>query len=139
MNLESNYHLIKEIHHKLGTMDLQKSRRMISRVLHVFRDQIGEDETDQIIKKLPSNLLMIYFSSWQKNKKEKPTYHLDHFVNRVIAYDRTKEAHVFHTEIDALRATILILACLDKHFQILELLPFCLKHEVEGALMTEAA
>lgn len=139
MNLEPNYQIIKEIHHKLGTMDLQKSRRMISRVLHVFRDQIGEDDTDHIIKILPPNLLMIYFSSWQRNKKMTSTRHLDHFVNRVITYDRCKKAHAFHTEIEALRATITVLACLDKHFQILNFLPFCIKHEMESAMLTEAA
>lgn len=137
--IEPNYHLIKEMHNKLCTMNLEKSRRMISRVLHVFRDQIDEDDTDKIISMLPPNLLLMYFSSWQKIERKKLTHHLDYFVNRVIAYDRTKKAQVFHTEIDALRATIIVLSCLDKHFHILDFLPLSVKQEILSAQLTEAA
>ncbi len=139
MNLEPNLNIIKEVHQKLGCMDYQKSRRIISRVLHVFRDQISDEDTDQIIKLLPSNLLIIYFSAWQNKEQKTPTRHLDHYVNRVIAYDHSKDNHVFHTEIEALRATITVLSCLDKQYDILKYLPFCIKQEIVGALITEAA
>lgn len=139
MNPESDNHVIKEINVKLGLMDLQKSRSIISRVLHIFREQIDEDGTDQIINRLPPNLLMIYFSSWDRKTIKTKTHHLDQFVNRVMYYDRSEEFPVFHTEIEVLKAVITVLSNLDRHYQLLELLPFSIKEEIERAMITEAA
>lgn len=139
MNYTQDTQVINEIKTQLGCRDEEETNRVISRVLHVLRDQLSAEETGQIIDKLPSNLLTVYLSSWILRSTRLMTRHLDQFVNRVISYDKLKPKSMFRTEIDALRATLVVLRSLDRRFGILGYMPEKFRMEMETALISEAA
>ena len=139
MNYDDNHEFLNQARMKLGCRDLEETQRSLGRVLHTLRDQLTEEESEDLIQKLPSDLVIIFLTAWKAKPKRVPALRLDHFVNRVIAYDKQKPKPVFSTEIDALRATLIVLHDLEKRFDVLHLLPYSLKNDLESAWHIEAA
>lgn len=139
MNYNNDEVLFNQIQIKLGVVDSLDNKRIIGRVIHVLRDQLSEEESEEIIQKLPVDLTMIYLTAWKVTPHRSSTYHLDEFVTRLLETDSIMPKRVFRTEIEALRASIIVLTELDKRYNLLDYLPGSIKNELNNAMLNEAA
>ena len=131
--------MVGRLHNLMGFKNYEDSRRAIGRGFHVIRGMLTQDEALALTHVLPADLMVIYLSSWSLEEPVLSIKHLDEFVISVKQLDETKAKSIFHSEIEVLRCSLLLLDCLDKELNILKLLPETLYLEVKQALIHPAA
>lgn len=131
--------LVGRLHNTIGYTEYEDSRRSIGRVFHVIRAMLTQHEALALTHILPSDLMVIYLSSWKLDAPSLSIKHLDEFIISVKQLDEGKRRSVFHSEIEALKCSLLVLEVLDKELNILKLLPNTLYEEVKQALIHPAA
>ena len=139
--VEQNQDIVEEIRSKLCCESVHQTRLVIGRVLHVLRDQLLMiDQANKLMQTLPSELQLIFISAWrQQRAKSNAIYHLDQYILKVMEEDKSKTTHVFHSEIDALRATLIVLSVLDTQYDLYNYLPSLLYRELKEAYLDYAA
>ncbi|MEQ8244496.1 DUF2267 domain-containing protein [Fulvivirga sp.] len=131
--------LVGKLHNLMGYSEYEDSRRAIGRAFHVIRGMLSKDEALALTHILPSDLMVIYLSSWKLDAPSLSIKHLDEFIISVKQLDEGRRRSVFHSEIEALKCSLLVLELLDKELNILKLLPDTLYQEVKQALIHPAA
>lgn len=139
--VQQNQNILEEIKTKLCCESTHHTRLVIGRVLHVLRDQLLMiDQSNKLMQQLSPELQLIFISAWRQHKvKTTSINHLDQFILRVMEEDKSKKNHVFPSEIDALRATLIVLSVLDQQFDLYNYIPALLYRELKEAYMDYAA
>lgn len=139
--VEQNQSIVEEIQSKLGYESTHQTRLAIGRILHVLRDQLLMiDQANKLMENLTPDLQVIFISAWRQHRPKNSTInHLDQYILRVMEEDKTKRQHVFHSEIEVLRATLIVLSVLDQQIDLYNYLPSLLYRELKEAYMDYAA
>lgn len=139
--VQQNQNIVEEIQSKLCYDSTHQTRLVIGRILHVMRDQLLMiDQANKLMQTLSPDLQVIFISAWRHHRaKSSSINHLDQYILKVMEEDRSKKQHVFHSEIEALRATLIVLSALDQQIDLYNYLPSLLYRELKEAYMDYAA
>lgn len=80
----------------LGT-DTKKAGRILSAILHAFRDVISIEESLQLISQFPMFLKAVYVNGWTNHKTKKIKTMTD-FIDLVRKYDGITSVHDFGSD-----------------------------------------
>jgi uncharacterized protein (DUF2267 family) len=77
--------------------DTKKAGRILSAILHAFRDVISMEESLQLIAQFPMFLKAVYVNGWTKHKTDKIKTMTD-FIDLVRKYDGVTSVHDFESD-----------------------------------------
>ncbi|MBA4056685.1 MAG: hypothetical protein C0490_18370 [Marivirga sp.] len=137
---EQSILFFKEIKSNLGFKSTQRIVKLVRAVLSHLRRSLSHEQTEVIIKNLPSLFQLLFVANW-KYQEETSVKHLDELVDNIYKEDQKSKDFLFTSEIDTLNTVILVLSKLDKFFGILGLnvLRYSLTQELKQASIGDAA
>lgn len=138
MSYFEDHRLVQEIRLKLGYPTEQQAEMAISRVMFMLRNQLSPEQGDALLQHLPSNIMLLYVSAWKLDHSERVN-RLDEFVNQLLAYEEKQAQRIFFSEIDVLRASLVILSALDRKYKTSNALPYLLSEDIRNATLHEVA
>lgn len=136
---EQSVRFFKEVKNHLGLRSTRKIVRLVRAVLSQLRSTLSPEQTNTVIKTLPSLFQLLFVANWRYDDKQQPIMHLDELVDHVYQEDRKQKNSLFKSEIDTLNSVILVITKLDKFFGILGLNVFrySLTQELKQAVIED--
>ncbi len=118
----------------------RKVLRTVKVVLISVMKSLPASQGNEIIRKLPSALQMIFAGNWMAEMQHEPVMHLDEIVERVCENDSAKNETIFTDEVDALRSVLVAIKYLKTVFDKIgiHVLPYSLINEYQQAMQEES-
>ncbi|MGC3943487.1 MAG: DUF2267 domain-containing protein [Chryseolinea sp.] len=137
---EQSVRFFKEVKSNLGLRSTRKIVRLVRAILSQLRSTLSPEQTNTVIKTLPSLFQLLFVANWRYDDKQQPIMHLDELVDHVYQEDRKQKSSLFKSEVDTLNSVILVITKLDKFFGILGLNVFrySLTQELKQAVAQDA-
>jgi len=137
---EQSVRFFKEVKSNLGLRSTRKIVRLVRAILSQLRSTLSPEQTNAMIKTLPSLFQLLFVANWRYDDKQQSIMHLDELVDHVYQEDRKQKSSLFKSEVDTLNSVILVITKLDKFFGILGLNVFrySLTQELKQAVAQDA-
>jgi hypothetical protein len=127
---------------RLNPMPSKKIIKMVHFVLIPLLHNQPVAKMNNLIKKLPPTLQLVFTGCWQaKITKLPPVYHLDELVEHIYHLRDTKRKSMFCSQIEVLTSVLVVIKALKMVFENVgvNILPHSLEIEYQQAAMEDAA
>lgn len=129
MNYSNDYRFIQEVKLKLGYENEKQTELVLKRFFNVLRDQLTAKQDEMLFNSLSHNLKLIYTSGWKMENNMEVT-RLDQFVNLLITKELDQPKRIFRSEMDGLKASVVIFSVLDRKYKLSTILPYLLYQDL---------
>ncbi len=108
-------------------------------VLTSVAKSLPTTQVNEVVKKLPSTLQMVFTHSWKANDQYQPVVHLDELVETVCNTE-TKKGVLFTNEVEALKYVLIVIKNLKIVFDKIgvTVFPYSMISEYQQAVQEEA-